>query len=45
VITFDDVMCLICVLIYGALFYGMAGSTPKKRRKRGGVWTQDDSKG
>lgn len=44
-LSYDDVMCLFCVLIYGSLFYEMASSRPRRKRKKSGTWHQDDARG
>jgi hypothetical protein len=43
-IDFNNVLCLINVIIYLALAIGIVGSSaPKKKRKRSGTWTQQDA--
>lgn len=45
-IDFNNVLCLINVIIYLALAIGIVGSTaPKKKRTRSGTWSQNDSQG
>jgi hypothetical protein len=45
-IDFNNVLCLVNVIIYTALMLGILGSTaPKKKRTRSGSWTQNDSQG
>jgi hypothetical protein len=42
---YNHLCCLTVIAIYLAIGIGLVSSRPAKKRKRSGVWTQNDSQG
>ena len=45
VTLYNNACCVFVFVLYLAIGLGVISSRPAKRKKRGGIWTQNDSHG